>query len=139
VEKPSNNLADHFSIRIDGGEESLQAPTLEEARAEAKDWAESGDYGGATAETQWIDARILQNGDYVETVTVAIDPEEPDCSSEDGHDWSPDRIYGHGGGATISNTCRACGIRKTIDTWASRADTGEQGLKSLAFDYPDKG
>jgi hypothetical protein len=104
--------------------------TLEEARAEARAWAEDID---ADNETRWVDTRILLDGEVIETVTTAIDPEEPDCSDDDGHDWGPDHVYGHGGGVTISNICQHCGIKKIIDTWASRPDTGEQGLKSLSF------
>ena len=87
-----------------------------------------------------MDVRIEGEDGLLETVSVRIDPDEPKCSDEDGHEWaapvnivggckeSPG-VYGHGGGVTISEVCLHCGCRKLINTWAQRRDTGEEGLE----------
>jgi len=117
----------------------------------AQEYVADGDWGEIT-ETIWIDVRVWQLDDDGERInedmhTITIDPPEPECTSEDGHDWtSPYEllgglkenpgVFGHGGGAIVKEVCRHCGCLRTTDTWAQRMDTGEQGLTSVEYD-PD--
>jgi hypothetical protein len=133
-----------YTLRAEGAEETIEAVSLKDAREQARDWAREGDYIDEGLETIWVDVRIEGPDGLVETVTVDIDPEEPDCTDGDGHDWqapveivggckeSPG-VYGHGGGVTISEVCVHCGCRKVVDTWAQRRDTGEQGLQAISY------
>jgi hypothetical protein len=134
-----------FTFKAEGAEETITATSLADARTQAVEWAREGDYIDEGQETIWVDVRVDGADGSHDTVTVAIDPEEPECSDENGHEWaapvdivggckeSPG-VYGHAGGVTISEVCVHCGCRKLIDTWAQRRDTGEEGLKSLRYD-----
>ena len=79
---------------------------------------------------------------------VAVEPDEPACSSADGHDWeSPHRlvgglrenpgVHGHGGGVTSTEVCVRCGLVRTTDSWAQCGECGEQGLDSVSYDDTD--
>jgi len=121
--------------------------TLMEAREAADSWARGGDYD--VESTIWVDVAIVSpTGEIEETVTIAIDPDEPSCAgrreSHREHDWqSPIEIvggisenpgvWGHGGGVTIREVCMRCGCGRFTDTWAQRPDTGEQGLTSISY------
>lgn len=82
-----------------------------------------------------------------EHYTIALDPDEPECIEAE-HDWrTPHEIvggcsenpgvWGHGGGVTIHEICRHCGLQRHTDTWAQRPDTGEQGLRSVRYEDAD--
>jgi hypothetical protein len=90
-------------------------------------------------------------GSNAETrVTVAIDPEEPDCAEGREHDWRAPYsvlgglkenpgVQGHGGGGVICKTvCAYCGAYKVEDSWAQRPDNGEQGLHSTSYEEADE-
>jgi len=79
-----------------------------------------------------------------DSVTVTIQPTEPECKDGEEHDWqSPHEIvggikgnpgvWGRGGGVIVDEACMRCGCRRQTDTWAQRPDTGEQGLQSVAY------
>ena len=81
----------------------------------------------------------------VSKVSVTLQPEEPSCTHEGGHDWqAPHEIVGgskenpgvwrHGAGVRIHEVCIHCGCGRVTDTWAQRPDTGEQGLTSIEYD-----
>ena len=81
----------------------------------------------------------------VGSVTVAIDPSEPECRDGKTHDWkSPISIVGgiaenpgvqaHGGGVVIEEICIQCGCGKTTDTWAQNPSNGKQGLTSISYE-----
>jgi len=87
-----------------------------------------------------------------ETVTVTLDPDEPDCSGDE-HEWAAPYklvrgirenpgVWGHGGGVIINEVCLRCGCARVTDTWAQDPATGVQGLRSVAYyevgdeDYP---
>lgn len=67
------------------------------------------------------------------TVTREIEPPEPPCDDEDGHDWRHVRSVGHGGGVICTERCAHCGMTRVTDTWAQRHDTGDQGLTSIHY------
>ena len=128
----------------------IEAETAEEA---AQKYVDGGDWE-PSAETWWIDIRctpMTNDGeeidDEAETITVEIEPEEPECSAAD-HDWcspfevvggieSNPGVWGHGGGVKITEVCRHCGAYRVTDTWAQRQDTGEQGFRSTEYHEPD--
>lgn len=148
----------------EGSDVVIEAPTAEEA---AQEFIETGAYEPPTA-TEWVDVRVaalppdsgLEPGDEWlseglreslewDRVTVRIDPEEPECSATDGHDWrSPHSVvggvkenpgvWGHGGGVIITEVCRHCGVYRVTDTWATRPDTGDQGLRSVEYRPADE-
>lgn len=135
--RPLEAMRRVYILRYDGGVmEELGRTTLTRAREEARAGARVG--WEPADETHWVDVAILDSrGNAVETVTTAIDPEEPDCT-EPAHDWQDECVRGSGGGVRITETCRHCRRTKTTDTWAQRRDTGEQGLLSLEYGEPGR-
>ncbi len=80
-----------------------------------------------------------------ERIKVAIEPDEPECIDDDGHDWrsplalvggDPDNpgVWGHGGGVVTRECCVRCGYGKVTDTWARDPVDGEEGLRSVSYD-----
>lgn len=148
-----------YSLSDDcGAETTITASSPREAHKEAKRWVEGGSWGSRKS-TIWVDVRIEGEDGYESQITVTLDPEEPACQplseeaearrsdsdSEEGHRWrSPHSIvggcesnpgvWGSGGGVVYHEVCTRCGAGKTTDTWATRPDTGEQGLRSVAYD-----
>lgn len=129
----------------DGGIElEIEANSAEEAAREYVD-------GGDCSETIWINVYVTPVDDSGEAIederermTITLDPDEPDCEDGEEHDWrSPysvlggieenPGVWGHGGGVIIDEVCAHCGRYKTTDTWAQNPETGEQGLKSVAY------
>lgn len=92
------------------------------------------------------ECQTAEEEEDVETVRVAIDPEEPECAPYgEEHDWqSPHEIlggcesspgvWGHGGGVWIHEVCMRCGCLRVIDTWAQDMETGQQGLHSVRYE-----
>ena len=96
--------------------------------------------------TLYIDVRARNVDDRHDDAsdTVTLDPTEPECS-EDEHRWeSPYKVVGgckenpgvwaHGGGVRIHEVCAHCGVHRHTDTWATRRDTGEQGLTEVRYE-----
>jgi hypothetical protein len=137
-------------IQDDMGETTIEAETLAQARTYAEEWTREGDWDTEQG-TVWVDTYIFiqdAGGDRerVDTITVQIDPEEPECTKTS-HDWQAPQeivggleenpgVFGHGGGVKIYECCMHCGCQKVTDTWAQRPDTGEQGLTSVTYN-PD--
>lgn len=134
-----------YTFRDDGGSETeIEATSTQDAVRQAREWALGGDWDQSDT-TFWVDVRVTGEAGDEERVTVAIDPPEPECSAEEGHDWqSPHEVvggvtenpgvWGHGGGVIITECCMRCGCRRDTDTWAQRPDTGEQGLQSVRYE-----
>ena len=122
-----------YIIRIDYADETIEAESLEDAKIQALALAEDSAMEPDADETYWIDAHIFQAAAKLATVTATIDPQEPDCEDDAPHAWGEDRASGHGGGVVVTHTCRTCGLTRTIDTWAQRPDTGEQGMHSVSY------
>src|SRR5690606_9177497 len=70
--------------------------------------------------------------------TITLDPEEPDCTDGQTHDWRERGVRSHGGGVIITKVCAHCGRYRIHDTWAQRSDTGEQGLEAIEYREPDE-
>lgn len=82
--------------------------------------------------------------DLWEWHAVRLDPAEPPCDGEHEHTWTaPHHLvggcrqnpgcWGHGGGVVIHEVCPYCGCERVTDTWATRMDTGQQGLRSIEY------
>jgi len=135
-----------YTLSDSMSETAVECEDLAEAREEARDWARGGDWGDGT-EYVYVDVAIRDaSGEQVDKVTVAIEPEAPQCEDGgDAHDWqTPVEIvggisenpgcWGHGGGVVQHECCMRCGCRRTTDTWAQRHDTGEQGLTEVTYE-----
>jgi len=130
-----------------GVRETIKADGLERAVMEAKSRINTTTYD--VESTIWISVHIDALGaegdwDHVETVTVGLDPDEPECTEAE-HDWqSPIEIvgglkenpgvWGNGGGVIITEVCMHCGCERVTDTWAQNSETGKQGLKSVSYE-----
>ena len=138
-----------YLVRDEGCDYDLDGvDNIRDAKEAAREHARGGDYGDLKS-TIWVEAHVVEVEDgYVDTivatVTVAIDPTEPECEAAGEHDWhSPHEIvggckenpgvWGHGGGVVITEVCACCGCERVTDTWAQRSDTGEQGLTSVSY------
>lgn len=124
--------------RDEGGEEIIRATTA--ARAAAR-YVESGSWGESET-TRWIDVYVRRaarghEDDLWDCCTVTLQPDEPRCSADGGHRWRAEHVAGSGGGVRITDECARCGLVRTVDTWAQRPDTGEQGLRSLTYRRAD--
>jgi hypothetical protein len=132
----------------DDGNCECEFPDAESAEEAAQAYLDGGDWGEVT-ETLFFNIHVwLEDGDGErsdeQTIALTLDPDEPACC-EDDHDWqSPHEIvggikenpgvWGHGGGAIITECCMHCGCKKTTDTWAQNPETGEQGLTSVSYE-----
>lgn len=143
----------YYEVRTEGADQSIEADSLEDAIRQAEEWLRDGNWDTDKG-TIWVHGYLIetdQDGEEtVHDVDVTIDPPEPQCDHEDGHDWqSPLEIvggirenpgvWGHGGGVTIQEVCVRCGCGKLTDTWAQDPETGRQGLRSVAYEpgkYP---
>lgn len=125
----------------------IEAAAADEALDLIRDDFDPDLYRGE-AETVWIDIRVYSDdGDLVASETVTVDPREPSCAPGKTHRWSAPinivggcrespGVHGHGGGVTIKEVCEHCGWFRVIDTWATRRDTGQQGLESVSYQEP---
>lgn len=134
-----------YILREDGYDFGTITGTLEDAIEAATD-IDTGGYD-TSAGTVWTDIHVIdaETDERVETVTVQIDPPEPDCIDSGDHDWqSPMElvggikenpgVWGHGGGVIIHEACIRCGCGRSTDTWAQNPSTGEQGLTSVSYE-----
>lgn len=144
------------AVYADNGDAEVRYTGLSPEQA-ARRYVDTGDWGEVDS-TEWIDVYTYQKGcdaDGDEVMigrvshTVALHPEEPDCSAGDEHDWqSPHEVvggiedspgvWGHCGGVIIRTVCAHCGMYRIVDTWAQRPDTGEEGLESVRYEDPDE-
>ncbi len=136
-----------FTFRTDdGGEMTADAASMGDAIDLATDWAREGDYD-AIESTIWVCVRIVGEDGTESATTVTINPDEPECDPDDGHDWQNPielvgglrenpGVYGHGGGVIIATVCMRCGAGSKEDTWAQDRATGRQGLESVAYEPP---
>ena len=106
------------------------------ARAMAREWT-LGAYDAPSelgAQPYWVDVDIIQRGEVVTTAVVRVDPVEPACDEASQHDYRDSGdVFGHGGGVICQQRCRRCGLIRRTDTWATRLDTGEQGLRAVSY------
>jgi hypothetical protein len=124
------------------------------AEAAAQEYVDGGNWGDIS-ETIWVKVYVTpidEDGEAIEdgseTVTIAVDPEEPECEDGEEHDWrSPysvlggtkenPSVWGHGGGVIIKSVCAHCGKYRINDTWAQNPENGVQGLNSVTYEGAD--
>lgn len=119
---------------------------LADAADAARDWISEGEFGDIES-TIWFDALVYCEATGEEmTITSTIDPLAPRCSDGDrSHDWqrpheivggceSNPGVWGNGGGVIITEVCMSCGCERKTNTWATRPDTGRQGLESVRYE-----
>lgn len=114
-----------------GVEERIEADT---ARDAAEEYIASGDWPDESRTSlHAVQVRRADDDSYsaTETIVVAREPEEPECSADE-HDWRTDGAIGHGGGTITDHTCAHCGCRRVIDTDAS-ADDGSDGHRTVEY------
>lgn len=118
----------------------------------AQEFVDTGDWGEIES-TDWIHVHVTpcdEDGTIKgerERITVTLEPEEPACTHDDGHDWQTPEwlggcsenpgVWGHGGGVQGTYVCGRCGRYKDWDTWAQDPCTGQQGLNSVSYREPD--
>ena len=117
-----------------GFEQELNVTNFEDALDAGRDILESGDY--ATSEKSFTVSGVVEEREvdddgetttYSETITITIDPEEPDCSDNNDHDWIDGDPWGIGGSAVQNTyTCKTCGLKKIEIT----NDTQEPGNRN---------
>jgi len=137
-------------------------PEMDTAREAAEEYVETGDWNDVE-ETFWVDVRVWKKGTVVdedgeettlrinqESFSIAVEPDEPDCDSDEGcHEWeSPYEVlggleenpgcFGHGGSVILHYVCRHCGMYRIVDHWATDPCTGAQGLISVKYDSADE-
>lgn len=135
-----------YTAKIDGGqggETTIDAENIAGAMEQAESWAMEGDWDTENG-TTWAAVSVENPEGETRHHKIAIDPPEPKCSHDKGHDWqapfaivggskqSPG-VYGSGGGVTIHEVCMRCGCGKLTDTWAQDPSDGEQGLRSVQY------
>ncbi len=87
--------------------------------------------------TTWSHGTLTAPDGESEDLRVAIEPEEPDCSDRDGHEWVDDGgPWGSGGGVRLRSVCRLCGLSIVTDTWATDPHDGSQGHDATEYLAP---
>lgn len=138
------------------GNAEVEYPLAESGGKAARQYVEDGDWA-ESKETMWFNICTWQrglmldeNGEVIEvecnkdTYIIDLDPKEPECCSEAGHNWcSPHSVvrglhenpgvFAHGGGVIINEVCKHCGVYRRIDTWAQNPENGMQGLISTKY------
>jgi hypothetical protein len=61
---------------------------------------------------------------------VQLDPFEPECTADEGHDWERKYVKGTGAGVHTEEECAHCGVERTTKTNQPCRDCGE-GLYTL--------
>lgn len=146
-------MSKHFRVFCNsGGSERIKAKDAAAAVAYCEEWLSAGEWGDIDS-TIWVRGWVEDlSGEILDHVRVTIDPDEPDCSSDGGHDWRSDfavvggcksnpGVWGSGGGIRYVEACHHCGCAKSTDTWAQDPETGEQGLTSVSYEeheYTDR-
>ena len=125
-----------------GVELEIEAESLADAHRQANAW--QVDAYPNVERTIWVDTQIRVEGETVSTAVTQIDPPEPKCSGGE-HEWTDDialvggikenpGVWGHGAGVLMFDACKRCGCQRTIDTWAQRPDTGQEGFSSVSYE-----
>lgn len=152
---PADEFTSHIKITLDdvylvgdqySGQESIRATDAEEA---IDKYLDGGDWTPDEGGTVWYTITAYdRDGERTER-KVAFDPPEPPCEGDHAHEWTSPHdlvggltenpgVFGHGGGAIITEVCAHCGLRRITDTWATDPTDGEQGLTSVEYRRDDE-
>jgi len=128
-----------FALAEEGDKYATFWGTLKEALDKAEANVSRWNYADADEGTLFVEIQAWKDGDphlfrFRESRTIVLEPEEPKCSHEDGHDWVEIGLQGHGGGVIIRERCEHCGLVRVTDTWAQNPSNGEQGFTSVEYD-----
>lgn len=106
---------------------------------EAISRVDAGDGFDPEPKTFWVPVDVVAvfDPDDAASALVAVHPPEPACRTPGEHSWRGLWMQPHGGGAMGEDYCRACGVRKVWDSWATDPVTGTQGLESVRYEGPD--
>lgn len=112
----------------------------ESPMAAAREYVDSGSWGEDEV-TRYIDVHVWaderDDEHYEGLYSIRLDPQEPPCSDDRGHDWTDAGSRGHGGGVVARDVCTYCGRVRITDTWATAPSTGEQGLETMRYEEAD--
>ena len=135
-----------WDLREGGYEyDEITAESAEEAIEIARENIDRSNYPDCKG-TLWIAVRAsCEETGEDDSDTVTLDEDAPDCADGAEHDWqSPHSlvggltenpgVHGNGGGVIITEVCAHCGCKRVTDTWAQNPETGEQGLRSVAYE-----
>lgn len=114
-----------------GHKVTIHATSAKEA---AQAYVESGDWD-ESSQSVFHDVYV-DDGEDTSSHTIVVDPLEPPCAEDDGHDehdWVEVGVRGNGGGVIVEERCRNCGLRKVTDTWAHNPSNGEQGFTTIQY------
>lgn len=111
----------------------INAETAEDA---AQAYVDGGDWP-AESKTYWISVNVREesdeDGDDEESIRVAIEPTEPECT-EDAHEYHhPGEARSSYGGVVVEAVCVHCGLTRITDSGAQCMHTGRQGLDSTEY------
>lgn len=120
----------------------IEAWSWEEARELAEEEALEGHMPGRRTFWQTYDLQLLDDdGEPVghsEHGRVAIEPNEPQCTDANEHDWDEVSVQGHGGGVITTERCQHCDLERYTNTWDYDRTDGVQGLLSVEYaEYED--
>lgn len=119
-------------------EVEIEAETAQEA---AEEYVSGGDWGEQSS-TNFHSISVREEGHEEwdsETITVALDPAEPDCvEGRDEHSWvtpielvggckENPGVWGSGGGVKGTEICEHCGTKHHFDTWVNNPCDGSEG------------
>lgn len=125
----------------------IEADSAQEA---AQEYVDGGDWGDGL-KTFWVDVWVTpasENHGFdaagCERITITAHPDEPDCPHPAGHLWARPwellgglkenpGVWGQGGGVVGEDVCLLCGCSKHWTNWATRPDTGQEGLESVEY------
>ena len=132
------------------GDFEIEADSMEDALEMAEDeWRSCYD---SEDETIRVGVIVTVEGEEMyplvdgvsESISIEIEPDEPPCVDGD-HKWQAPHaivggleenpgVFGNGGGVIYHEICLRCGCRKTVNTWATDPNTGQQGLETLKYE-----
>jgi len=116
---------------------TIVAPTVSDALEIAIKNVQLANYNEPES-TIWIEVRArCVDTEEEARADVPLDPTEPPCSLDLGHEWNPKGVWGRGGGIVIANVCVHCKLSRITDTWAHDPHTGRQGLTSVRYEAND--
>lgn len=136
----------------DGYGDTIEIDT-DSTHAAAQEYVDGGDWGESQSTSSWVTVCAWLDGIDADGQPcrvdecrhkIEIEPEEPECIDDEGHDWQNPYaivgglkenpgVYGHGGGVIFNEVCVRCGCGKQTDTWAQDLEDGEQGLTSVEY------
>lgn len=103
----------------------------------AEEYVEGGDWGESDR-TFFVTVYVATVGGSDSCpIKVTVQPDDPPCPGEDGHDWKDGPVRGSGGGVKYRDTCRRCELKRVTDTWGTDPSDGTQGHRTVRYERPE--